>query len=725
MDLAAIFQADKQVRIFRVVVFLITLALAVYSFTAYADDIRVSDKIYSNLERNHYCSRRLNGTHQMGCTSELGGNTGVLWVVANDSDIKHVLESGPTPPYIVAMKGLYQTTKNILKFKEHHDRVAGVVFINDSIPTESHTPEDSCPNRYSGLYSNNSEFQNCKTNTWLESSLSGLMYEDIPFPIFLIKDPNSIADLDKCFSLNHKEFKQNSYPLCGMQLDSFMLAAGDTQNCLNSASMIDDILPSSNRRCGWVERNNIFAFLKPSYSAPTIRNDDGKKHYFPEVVDPHSIVMLVAKSSSLSMFSDVSPGADSTITPIVTLLAVAEALGRYRNDTESLESRRNLVFTLFDSEPFDYTGSTAFVRMMEKKQIPQAEVAKDQPTINNIDLESIDFVINLDQLANYSNRSKLILHLDPSSDNRDKISKLENVFSSKDGIDVKIEQKLPLPPTSVHQFIKSTEKLPGEKLLGSVLSNYDAKFVNRFYHSIYDDSNNVQYVGENKAYLVDHIVRVSSLVASSLYELVFEKAKRIETSPETVRNLLDCYLENGNCTTFIRALPAGLSLAPGPIQTYWDPTKHDDNINSVVTQALLRYFLGDRFEYNHTKCNAEDGESQQYNFVYVNGKDKPITDGTQGVCIRSQVIALNAISPAYSRIDNMISVNKSLPAWTVSLDNIRNPVRIFMIPSPVYQWCVLLLGIIVTLMSFAIVHHLKATMADIKGSSELRRAAST
>lgn len=127
----------------------------------------MSDKIYTNLQSNHYCSRRLNATHQVGCSSELGGNVGVLWVVSDDGDIEHVIKKGPTPPYVIALRHAHFTRKNLLSFKTMPDRVAGVIFLVDANEiSEPFSPDDTCPNRYSGLYVNNTSLSECKKNVW-------------------------------------------------------------------------------------------------------------------------------------------------------------------------------------------------------------------------------------------------------------------------------------------------------------------------------------------------------------------------------------------------------------------------------------------------------------------------------------------------------------------------------------------------------------------------------
>lgn len=702
---------------------------------------RVSGKIYSQLQSNHHCSRRLNATHQVGCSSELGGNLGVVWIVEEQVDLDHVLKTGPTPPYIAVLNRIHYTRKNLLQFKANPDRVAGVVLLYDDSKSRSDpfSPEDTCPNRYSGLYVNDTQYGDCKQNHWIrETPISGLLYDDIPYPIFLIDEKKSIDDLRSCFGSNNikkgTERTQDTYPLCSMQLDSFMLAASDSETCLNSHSLIDELLQSNGMRCSPVGSQNLFAYYKPAIGP--FDRVEGTDLVRPGLVEPQSIVLLMAKLSSLSMFTDISPGADSTVTSIVTLLAVAEALGRVKNSTEAIRSSRNIAFALIDSEPFDYTGSNAMVLGMINSTFPHRYlkyILNSTESLKSFNLTALDYVINLDQISNYPSSSDIFLHTDPSNRDTNKLNKIMSIFknqASKEKVNFNLsaaDAKLPLPPTPVQTFIKNSQSIaPENKLLGLVLSNYGKTYNDLFYNSIYDDSHNVFQTSREK--LVEHISQVASFVAKSLFELTFkvDKSDDIMIDKGLVEDLLECYMVDANCNLFTRAWTAGQHLPTGPIQTYKDPTKPSDDMNGAVSLQLLAYFLGDRMtDYNFSRCYAENQLSMSYNFVYVNDKNEPVKEPTSGLCIRSQVIRLEALSSALAFREEGITIDGRYPAWTVSLNSIRNPVRLFLKPSPIQQWCIFLLGIIVTIMSFMIVHHIKSSILELRIASEVQTGTST
>lgn len=668
--------------------------------------VRIQDKIYYTLTSDHYCPRRLNATRSVGCTSNLGGNNGILWIVEDESDLKHVLQTGQTPPYIVVLKQKHFTKANILKFKDNLNRINGVVF-NPSIeneapvPNQPFSPEDSCPNRYSGLY-NGTEFAECKMNTWLETSASGLMYEDIPFPIFMIKDKKSLDMIEDCFSHNvdtNNRQVQKSSPLCGIHLDSFMTAAVNSKKCLNSHSFSDELMQQTGSRCRAIIPRNIFAYFRPAFSKGT----QVKNKIKPDYVEKNSIIMLTAKLSSISLFNDDSPGADSTITGIVALLSVADAL-RYARPTFP-EVGNNIVFALIDSEPFDYTGSTRMVDDMVKGNFPNSyfhRTSNDSQYLMNMNLSAINTIIDLNQLANYKHSKDLYIHFDPSRSSANLDSLAQKLFDSGNRHGINFQKatskdghsnRLPLPPSSVQTFLKYLQH--GDELTGAVISNYNYEYKNKFYHSTYDSFHNINETSMQQ--LVDHLVKVSSSLAEVVLELALKGDKNVQLSVdrELVSNLLQCYLVSADCKLFTEAWYFGRSLPKGPIQTYKDPTYDSDDMNVEITKNLLSYFLREeQGSLNETQCYKLDETSGAFAYLYINGQRK------QGSCIKSQVVSIYASSPAFSLKDNSIDIDLRYPAWTVSANNIRNPVSIYLIHGPLYDWVVFSLGILITIVSF-------------------------
>jgi len=669
---------------------------------------------------------------------------GVLWMIEDQTDLEHVLENGPTPPYAVVLRREYYTNRNLLTFKNNLSRVAGVVLIDDNSDHSSSlaspfSPEDRCPNRHSGLYANDSHYGDCKQNLWQrDSPVSGLLYEDIPYPIFFVNDKRSIEDIESCFIANNivsgSNREQSSYPLCSLQLDSFMLAASDAKSCLNSHSLVDELLQVNGRRCVTIENQSVFAYFKPTLGP--LHAIEGSTYATPDMIEKQSVVLLIAKLSSVSMFTDISPGADSIIVTIVTLLAIAESLGRVKNNSEVASSKRNIAFAFVDSEPFDYTGSSRLVFNMRNKSFPnkyfEAPQGNNTLAVRNMNLESIDYLISLDQLTSYSNLSEIYLHYEPGDKGRSKLSHASEVFdrvASAENVKLVHEDiQTPLPPSPAHEFIKQSRSTgTDDRLAGMVLSNYGKSFKNLFYHSIYDNSRNI--FQPSKEALIEHIARVAGLVAKSTYQLAFktEKSDEIRIDKALISELLECYLNDASCRMFTKVCDAGQQMPNSPIETYKDPTKRSDDMNGAITAHLLAYFIGEQVDgYNLTRCYQESVASLIYYYHYINGKGEPVKEGNLGVCIRSQVQMVSSTSPAYAITeDGEITVDEVYPAWTVSLNSIRNPARLFLKPSPVNEWCLFLMGVVVTIISFITVHQIRGSIKDLQMVSDVQVGTST
>ena len=61
---------------------------------------RIRESIYEPLQGINFCFKRANGTHEMGCSSDLNGNVGVVHLILNRADIDWLIQQGPHEPYL-------------------------------------------------------------------------------------------------------------------------------------------------------------------------------------------------------------------------------------------------------------------------------------------------------------------------------------------------------------------------------------------------------------------------------------------------------------------------------------------------------------------------------------------------------------------------------------------------------------------------------------------------
>merc|ERR1719450_211690 len=137
-----------------------------------------------------------------------------------------------------------------------------------------------------------------------------MMYYGVP--IFALTDKEEIRRIVDCaLEYNYKNGNEKTYPLCGIEMKDFMFAAKDTPTCKRKSEMANPILSTY---CDPLGDYNVIGTLNPMV----------------ENLESKSIVMVSTKLDSTAFFHDIAPGADNGVTGIVTLLAVARALGDYK-----------------------------------------------------------------------------------------------------------------------------------------------------------------------------------------------------------------------------------------------------------------------------------------------------------------------------------------------------------------------------------------------------------
>lgn len=74
-------------------------------------------------------------------------------------------------------------------------------------------------------------------------------------------------------------------------------------------------------------------------------------------VSNRSIIFVSARMDSASIFDGLSIGADSAITGMATLVAIADMIFQFKSDIRRGDIE-NVFLVLFNGEAFDYIGSS-------------------------------------------------------------------------------------------------------------------------------------------------------------------------------------------------------------------------------------------------------------------------------------------------------------------------------------------------------------------------------
>lgn len=108
------------------------------------------------------------------------GSVGVIHVVENEADVEWLEVNGTAAPYMVVLSFDMFTIKTLKRLK-NSNKVSGVLLIKTNSEKPSYySPDDSCPNRYSG-------YKSCDPAEPWNPHGSSLLLEDWPFPMFYIQ----------------------------------------------------------------------------------------------------------------------------------------------------------------------------------------------------------------------------------------------------------------------------------------------------------------------------------------------------------------------------------------------------------------------------------------------------------------------------------------------------------------------------------------------------------
>ncbi|XP_040026315.2 nicastrin [Gasterosteus aculeatus] len=670
----------------------------------------VEKKIYVHLNYTLPCVRLLNATHQIGCQSHLSGNVGVLHVLESEENLDWVLRSGLNPPYLVILDSPLFTRSIMMKLKNGSSRVAGVAVVAPSTnPPDGVSPHTNCPNENTGVYTEKYDpaLAHCNVTVWNPLG-SGLSYEEFDFPIFSLKDDNDTKVIRQCY-MDHNRAVNGSapqHPLCAMQLLSHMSAVTDTATCMRRSDLSAfSLSPGLDTVCDPLADFNVWASTRPL-------NNTAKGHK-----EGESVVVAAARLDSRSFFFDVAPGAESSVSGFVALLAAAHAL---RSVTQEAPPPRNILYAFFQGETFDYIGSSRMVYDMEKKHFV-------------VDLDNIHSLLEIGQVGLRGN-SSLWLHSDPVSRKNSSVDGevkklLESLRAGAAGLNVSLAEpsfSQPLPPSSFQRFLRA------RPIPGVVIQDHQSSFTNRFYESMYDNAGyldisyppdltpeqQLQFVTDTATALTE----VATVVARSLYAQAGGDQARlssINADPQMVTQMLYGFLVRSNNSWFQQLVPSNLMsfLADRPTNLYVGVLNQHSELTMLV-QHLLANLTGTTVNITQENCNYQREDEQDkankhmFFYVWVQGAAPPNATEREGFCTRSTVRLTSALSPAF---DLQEYTSKDYSTWTESRWKSISG-RIFLVAGHELEMLTLGVGLGVLITSLLLTYAMSAK-ADILFSS--------
>ena len=683
----------------------------------------IGSKIYFKINNYQPCIQLANATHQIGCTSDMKGNRGVIHLINIPDDLNWLINKGPHSPYVPLIDAPMFTEPTMKRLMESK-KISGALVIlknssvtkthfSSSLPSDPFSPDQSCPLDNFGVYKGNNEYGGCKKVKWNKPG-NGMSLVYYGIPIFALSDHIEIDRIKECAVRYNYNGTVERYPLCGIEIKDFMFAAKDTPTCKRKSEMANPIWSTY---CDPLGDYNVFGTLYPMVK--DLEKDD--------------IVMVSSRLDSTGFFHDLAPGADNGVTGIVTLLAAARALGDYKRSRLMKGKEENLkpiMFTFFNGEVWDYIGSSRMVWDMENGRFPYPDERKDMfngtiddsTSISKINMSHIGYFLEISQLG-LDHNGGMFAHSDPISQRSSIVrEKVDTIMKSlRDGANISGSRfkevnrtyKNPLPPASFQRFLRKRKDIPGV-----VLADHEFGFVNKYYNSRFDNGENLgigikrTLANDNKemhGILPANITKLAESIANALYLLAsngVNPKEKIVVPKDLTEDLFYCLLYSANCSAYSEISDGKGSgqFAAQPYQRYVSIADQDNHITHIILR-LLTYYTGEWLTNCTEKTKTQTKLPKVLSYINVQGNS---SDNGSLICVKGTVYMTVAVSPAFELKD---FTSTEYSTWTESMWGSDMGIRMYLIADPTVEGIVLACGIIMFICSFGLVFFFKRKAA--------------
>ncbi|KAJ0181165.1 hypothetical protein K1T71_003250 [Dendrolimus kikuchii] len=635
-------------------------------FGVFANCERLHEQIYSSIKGGAACFRRLNGTHQAGCSSSDKGAVGVVQMISDITDAQWIAFNSSAGPYMAIVNtDIFKDVIEVLM--GHPENVAGVVIFNNvTDSTFSFTQESRCPNEYSSGFEN--QCSSSSSFVWNDQG-TGLLRRNIPFPIFYLPDSkmDQIEKIQECYlKFNLDKTNQKGRPLCSVQLNSFMFAAVNSEVCLRRSAT--SALLSPTKVCDPLGDNNVYYSLFPRPKEKETANK--------------SIILVTARIDSASLFDGLSPGTASSVVGTVTFLTAAATLAKMIPVTEANLYDNNVLWTLFNGEAFDYIGSQRVAYDLKKGSWPYAPLKPSNIRLH-VEIGQIGGAMTVHK---NDNLWPLNVYAPNYSVYNTEVSEFVSMMLNNTmAVNYIVSDNL--PPSSLHSFRKILKNVTSSGDLPELLIvDHDEIFTNLFYNSALDQSDKIGYfyhnisIGSDGTFLTTaelllngtmeefepqvKISRVATAFAKTLYQKVTGKAYygNITASAHLVDEILYCLLMSQACRLLYAVdfaqSEGGEEKMPTRAPPLYVGVAPVENTAPTFAGHLLALLTGQQLNLNKTGCDAPPQPG--YSKYWLRGWNHT------GVCIQTTMNFSQALSPAFVITDyDMKSGDYS--TWTESV----------------------------------------------------------
>lgn len=569
---------------------------------------------------------------------------------------------------------------------------------------QSFSHESKCPNQF---YRHDRQpvcDVSSAKNTWNPWG-TGLLHENFDIPIIFLSQKDEWEKVVKCYKdFNIIKEGQDKRALCSIEINSFMAAAANTEVCMRRSKISGYIRQM--RFCDPLKGRNIYGTLFPREIVNPTSNRTNDKD--------EKIIIVSARLDTTSMFDGEGLGAMDSLASYATLISTAHFLRKIFTDKDYERSKMNVLFMLFNGESYDYIGSQRLVYDMKKDAFPAPSSHTRILTLDNvemlIDLGALD---SLDSLKIY--------HLTESSTKAMTFKESIDAYNTALNLNLTIQNELTnnIPPVSAQMFLRENVSFP-------TLVFATDKPKNQFYHSIYDDANNLNFIYHNSTKDFDKldsvgdasnfsdssvqvkIRNIATAVGLGIYDLLMTDKKYSQNmiaSSALVDEFLYCFLISTKCQLFQASLDLHddhRTIAPPP-QRYVSVNSAQSLQTTGWSYHLFGFILGEKNEMLKENCTTLP-------FYWIPGSSK------NGECRYMTQNFSTAMSPAFDEEENYNFKSNLYSTWTESTWNDLSA-RMFLQSSSSHDTFIFIIGLIFFILSFVTVSVVKSRAEILFGEA--------
>lgn len=145
-----------------------------------------------------FCSRKLNISSQVGCSSKLTGSAGILWMANNSDDVTHIISETTSRDVMLVLDFHLFINVSLMRSVRLSPIVTGLLVFSPlpDFDTPPFSESSGCPNSESSFYGPQHE---CNVTPMWNPAGSEYSSIDWPFPVALVQDPNDVIKVRNPF----------------------------------------------------------------------------------------------------------------------------------------------------------------------------------------------------------------------------------------------------------------------------------------------------------------------------------------------------------------------------------------------------------------------------------------------------------------------------------------------------------------------------------------------